>query len=182
MKWVPVTAQENPGALRKVPGVKTKTYSKARVERERELYTAEADLHLRSGSPSNNSTNFSTANSPSSKNQHLSGDKSKSGNSRGSFMYSEENTQQSTGSYRSEDMNEDSNMSFPDHSENSPHNDNTQMSHDSNDAYPEMRVAMSMVRDEESGKSDPPGASNGGPPDLEAESDESASKKAKTGS
>ena len=58
----------------------------------------------------------------------------------GSFVYSEENTQQSTGSFCSENMNEDSNMSFPDHSENSPHNENTQMSHDSNDAYPEMRV------------------------------------------
>ncbi|XP_005100628.1 BCL7-like protein isoform X2 [Aplysia californica] len=187
LKWVPITAQENPGALRKVPGVKTKTYSKARVEKERELYTAEADAQLRAGSPSNSNTNLSSASSPSSKTQHSNGDKHKSGvvrNSSGSVVYTEETTQQSVGSYCSENLNEDSNMSFPDQSENSPHNENTnEFSHDSNDVYPEMRVAMSMVREEESGKPDPPEESNdGGPPELEPESDEPLAKKQRTGS
>jgi len=175
LKWVPVTAQENPGALRKVPGVRTKTYSKARVEKERELYTAEADaVYLRSGSPS---TNLSSSNSPSSKSQNTENSKHKSGlvrNSTGSVVFSEENTQQSTGSYGSEILNEDSNMSFPDNSENSPQNTN-EFSQDSNDTYPEMREAIRMA--------DPPGESNdGGPPQLEPVSDEPAAKKAKTDS
>jgi len=152
LKWVPVTAQENPGALRKVPGVKTKSYSKARVEKERELYTgslsqAEADAQIRSSSPSN--TNPSSASSPSSKAPRE--DKHKSDgvrNSRGALVYTEEGTQQSTGSYGSENLNEDSNMSFPDHSEASPQNENTnEFSRDSSDAYPEMRVAKEHFTD-----------------------------------
>ncbi|XP_025090019.1 LOW QUALITY PROTEIN: B-cell CLL/lymphoma 7 protein family member B-like [Pomacea canaliculata] len=42
-------------------------------------------------------------------------------------------------------LNEDSNMSFPENSENTM----PEYSQDSNDADPEMRVAMSMVREEE---------------------------------
>ncbi|PVD32845.1 hypothetical protein C0Q70_08292 [Pomacea canaliculata] len=58
-----------------------------------------------------------------------------------------ENTQASTGSFgsNSEILNEDSNMSFPENSENTM----PEYSQDSNDADPEMRVAMSMVREEE---------------------------------
>ncbi|RUS78704.1 hypothetical protein EGW08_013525 [Elysia chlorotica] len=197
LKWVPVTAQENPGALRKIPGVKTKTYSKARVERERELYTAEADAHLRSMSPCNSNTNMSSASSPSSKNNHinhLSGSSHKRDSiANGSVVYTEENTQQSIGSYGSDNLNEDSNMSFPEHSELSEHNENTtEFSHDSNDADPQMRVALSMVREEEeaaektksreSSKSEE--HSDSQPPNLERESlsDEPASKKPKSGS
>ncbi|GFR81738.1 B-cell CLL/lymphoma 7 protein family member B [Elysia marginata] len=202
LKWVPVTAQENPGALRKIPGVKTKTYSKARVERERELYTAEADAHLRTMSPSNSNTNMSSASSPSSKNNHNhhhsgSGHKRDSKgvitNSNGSVVYTEENTQQSMGSYGSDNLNEDSNMSFPEHSELSEHNENTaEFSHDSNDADPQMRVALSMVREEEEAaekaksmeSSKAEEHTDSGPPDLERESssDEPIIKKAKTGS
>lgn len=203
LKWVPVTAQENPGALRKIPGVKTKTYSKARVEREREIYTAEADAHLRSMSPSNSNTNMSTASSPSSKNHHNnhhSGSSHKRDNkgvitnANGSVVYTEENTQQSMGSYGSDNLNEDSNMSFPEHSELSEHNENTcttEFSHDSNDADPQMRVALSMVREEEEAAKKAKSSitskteqSDNGPPDLERESslDEPASKKMKTGS
>uniref|UniRef100_A0A0B7AG00 Uncharacterized protein n=1 Tax=Arion vulgaris TaxID=1028688 RepID=A0A0B7AG00_9EUPU len=173
LKWVPVTVQENPGALRKIPGVKTKTYSKARVERERELYTA---------------------NSPSSKNQHHSHHHSSSGNKRtksgvitnsqGTVVYTEENTQQSTGSFGSENLNEDSNLSFPEISEHSEHT--TEFSHDSNDADPQMRVALSMVHEEEqaakasNGKGDETNDSS--PPELERESssDEPVPKKTKS--
>uniref|UniRef100_A0A0B7AHM4 Uncharacterized protein n=1 Tax=Arion vulgaris TaxID=1028688 RepID=A0A0B7AHM4_9EUPU len=194
LKWVPVTVQENPGALRKIPGVKTKTYSKARVERERELYTAEGDIHLRSMSPSNNNTNISSANSPSSKNQHHSHHHSSSGNKRtksgvitnsqGTVVYTEENTQQSTGSFGSENLNEDSNLSFPEISEHSEHT--TEFSHDSNDADPQMRVALSMVHEEEqaakasNGKGDETNDSS--PPELERESssDEPVPKKTKS--
>lgn len=54
-------------------------------------------------------------------------------------MYTEENTQASTGSFgsNSENLNEDSNMSFP---ENSESNTMPEYSQDSNDADPEMRV------------------------------------------
>ena len=62
----------------------------------------------------------------------------------GSVVFSEENTQQSTGSYGSEILNEDSNMSFPDNSENSPQNTN-EFSQDSNDTYPEMREGIFCV-------------------------------------
>ena len=57
----------------------------------------------------------------------------------GSTVYTEENTQASTGSFgsNSENMNEDSNMSFP---ENSESNTMPEYSQDSNDADPEMRV------------------------------------------
>lgn len=56
-------------------------------------------------------------------------------------MYTEENTQQSFGS---ENLNEDSNSSFPEHSEHSEPNENTtEFSHDSNDADPQMRVGES---------------------------------------
>ncbi|KAK3797334.1 hypothetical protein RRG08_004693 [Elysia crispata] len=184
-------------ALRKIPGVKTKTYSKARVERERELYTAEADAHLRSMSPSNSNTNMSSASSPSSKNNHIS-QHSGSGHKRdshanGSVVYTEENTQQSIGSYGSDNLNEDSNMSFPEHSELSEHNENAaEFSHDSNDADPQMRVALSMVREEEeaAGKKKSRESSkneehpDSRPPNLERElsSDEPSCKKAKTGS
>ncbi|CAG5120123.1 unnamed protein product [Candidula unifasciata] len=195
LKWVPVTAQENPGALRKIPGVKTKTYSKARVERERELYTAETDAQMRSMSPSNSNTNTSSANSPSSKTHHshrhhsgTSSKRHKSGvvtNSQGTVVYTEENTQQSTGSFGSENLNEDSNLSFPENSEHSEHT--TEFSHDSNDADPQMRVAMSMVGDEEgaaqskNGKGDETNDSS--PPELDRESssDEPVPKKTKTG-
>ena len=45
------------------------------------------------------------------------------------------------GSYGSDNLNEDSNMSFPEHSELSEHNENAgEFSHDSNDADPQMRV------------------------------------------
>lgn len=198
LKWVPVTAQENPGALRKIPGVKTKTYSKARVDKERELYTAEADAQVRSMSPSNSNTNTSTASSPSSKlhhhhrNSHLhSGSKRKSRevtNSHGTVMYTEENTQQSFGS---ENLNEDSNLSFAENSEHSEHNENTtEFSPDSNDADPQMRVALSMVHEEEvaaakakhnSNSSKGEETNDSSPPDLEQESssDEPEVKKAK---
>ncbi|CAL1535314.1 unnamed protein product [Lymnaea stagnalis] len=199
LKWVPITAQENPGALRKIPGVKTKTYSKARVERERELYTAEADAHLRSMSPSNSNTNISTASSPSSKihhhgNQHSAGHKrNQKGvvtNSQGTVVYTEESTQQSIGSFGSENLNDDSNMSFPENSEHSEHNDNNEYSHDSNDADPQMRVALSMVREEEEAakaksntKAEETNDSTS-PPELERESssDEPSAKKQKIGS
>ncbi|XP_059147701.1 B-cell CLL/lymphoma 7 protein family member A-like isoform X1 [Physella acuta] len=215
LKWVPITAQENPGALRKIPGVKTKTYSKARVEREREIYTgsdlgrnkclknletsglAEADAHLRSMSPSNSNTNISTASSPSSKNHHhnnhhVSGHKRNHKgvvtNSQGNVVYTEESTQQSIGSFGSENLNDDSNMSFPENSEHSEHNDNTEYSHDSNDADPQMRVALSMVREEEEAarakkcaKAEDNSDSTS-PPELERESssDEPLSKKPKS--
>jgi len=174
LKWVPVTAQENPGALRKVPGVKTKSYSKARVEKERELYAAEADAHLgRSGSPSSHSHSPKPPTQPT------------KARSREPVVYSEENTQQSTGSYGSENLNEDSNMSFPEAPGESPHPHShasgpADFSQDSNDTYPEMRVAMSMVREERGAK--PGGSQDAGPPQLEAESDEPQSKKAKTDS
>ena len=57
----------------------------------------------------------------------------------GTSVYTEENTQASTGSFgsNSENLNEDSNMSFP---ENSESNTMPEYSQDSNDADPEMRV------------------------------------------
>ncbi|KAH9512921.1 hypothetical protein Btru_037004 [Bulinus truncatus] len=200
LKWVPITAQENPGALRKIPGVKTKTYSKARVERERELYTAEADAHLRSMSPSNSNTNISTASSPSSKNHHSNNNHHSTGhkrnhkgivtNSQGTVVYTEESTQQSMGSFGSENLNDDSNMSFPENSEHSEHNDNNEYSHDSNDADPQMRVALSMVGDEEDAAKSKSNTKaeetndSSSPPELERESssDEPSIKKAKNGS
>lgn len=56
----------------------------------------------------------------------------------GNSVYTEENTQASTGSFgsNSEILNEDSNMSFPENSENTM----PEYSQDSNDADPEMRV------------------------------------------
>nr|KAG5686099.1 hypothetical protein BaRGS_021351 [Batillaria attramentaria] len=58
-----------------------------------------------------------------------------------SSVYTEENTQQSTGSFgsNSENLNEDSNMSFPEQSES---NTMPEYSQDSNDADPEMRVGL----------------------------------------
>uniref|UniRef100_A0A0B7AI20 Uncharacterized protein n=1 Tax=Arion vulgaris TaxID=1028688 RepID=A0A0B7AI20_9EUPU len=191
LKWVPVTAQENPGALRKIPGVKTKTYSKARVDRERELYTAEVDVHVRSMSPSNSNTNTSSASSPSSKIHHNSHSgsvhkRSKSRqvtNGQGTIVYTEENTQQSFGS---ENLNEDSNLSFAEHSEPSEHNENTtEFSHDSNDADPRMRVALIMAGEEETTKAKHNGlgddTNDSSPLDVEPESssDEPVVKKPK---
>ncbi|KAK7088048.1 B-cell CLL/lymphoma 7 protein family member A-like [Littorina saxatilis] len=107
--------------------------------------------------------------------------------SNGSAVYTEENTQASTGSFgsNSENLNEDSNMSFP---ENSESNTVPEYSQDSNDADPEMRVAMSMVREEQEKrlKRDSPSeeTNDSGPPVLEAETsldqDGPPSKKHKT--
>ncbi|KAK7455725.1 hypothetical protein BaRGS_00039465 [Batillaria attramentaria] len=91
--------------------------------------------------------------------------------SNGSSVYTEENTQQSTGSFgsNSENLNEDSNMSFPEQSES---NTMPEYSQDSNDADPEMRVAMSMVREEEKrlkGEANGEETNDSEPPVLEPE-------------
>lgn len=103
--------------------------------------------------------------------------------SNGSSVYTEENTQQSTGSFgsNSENLNEDSNMSFPEQSESNTVPDS--FSQDSNDADPEVRVAMSMVRDEERLKGETNGeeTNDSEPPVLEPETslDEPPAKKQK---
>ncbi|XP_076452839.1 uncharacterized protein LOC143288345 [Babylonia areolata] len=95
-----------------------------------------------------------------------------SASTNGSSVYTEENTQASTGSFgsNSENLNEDSNMSFP---ENSESNTMPEYSQDSNDADPEMRVAMSMVREEQEQKakqeSQNEETNDSGPPVLEPE-------------
>jgi hypothetical protein len=59
----------------------------------------------------------------------------------GAVVYTEENTQQSTGSFGSENLNEDSNLSYADNSEPSENNENSaSFFQDSNDTDSQMRV------------------------------------------
>lgn len=200
LKWVPVANQDLSRNLVQKKGV-FKGHTRKR-ERETRSSTANTpDDKSKSGSVINEESNMSTmsqdtntrdsdtVNSTPMKSSSTSGTSAKRSlgaalrdqiSKDGSGPFIDENTQQSQDSNFSDGgntfLNEDSNMSFPGGAE-STQNSNQ----DSNDADPEMRLAMSMVGDlrQDSNCED---SKDSMPPVLEPQTDEPPSKKPKSDS